>query len=152
MTIPASRPTGAPALYLEQFTIPDHIRASWHTWEAAAWRRMRWGDTNRLHPPDQRFTIDPPDEMCPRHLRMWTSWRDRTFDYRTGRRWPGHPGTPFVIIHDLADALEDRRIEWDEKTSEQMQLTEQICLSGRSPQCDHPTALDSPPATHNQER
>jgi hypothetical protein len=100
---------------------------------------MRYGDQGNLFPPDQRFTVSPPPGMCPRHLRIRQQYRDQHYDPRTGNRWPGHAGSPFTIIgRDLHRVSEERRCEWDEKASDQMRLTENICLSGVSPQCDHP--------------
>ncbi|MEO3976936.1 hypothetical protein [Streptomyces sp. CAU 1734] len=127
-----------PARYLG-VPVPDEIRVQWHSWDAAAWRRSRHLDTNTLFPPDQRYTVRPPVEMCPRHRRAWLDYRNMNFDPFTGNRWPGHPGSPFIPVgRNMARVSEERRCEWDEKASSQMRLIERICLSSRSPQCDHP--------------
>jgi hypothetical protein len=134
----------APHRYLE-VSVPDEIRRQWHSWDAAAWRRSRHMDTNNLFPPDQRYTVRPPAEMCPHHRESWVGYRNMNFDPVSGNRWPGHPGSPFIPVgRDLTRVAEERRCEWDEKASAQMRLIEQICLSGRSPQCDR--AGDSPMA------
>lgn len=126
----------APDVYLG-VTVPAEIREHWTRWEGARWRQMRYRDTNRLFPPDERFNVRPPAGMCPTHRRMWIGYRDMHFNPVSGNRWPGHPGSPFTIIgRDLDRVREERRVEWDEKASEQMILAEDICLSGRSPQCD----------------
>lgn len=117
--------------------IPEDVRAAWWRWEGARWRVMRYQDRhNGAYPPDVRFSVRPPTGMCPVHLDLRQRYRDMHFNPTSGNRWPGHPGSPFVVIgHDLNKVREWRRAEWDRKASEQMQLTEQICLSGRSPQC-----------------
>ena len=92
--------------------------------------------TNNLFPPDQRFGVCPPSGMCEAHLEHWYAERNRRFNPITGNRWPGHPGSPFIPVgRDLNRVREERRREWDEKASDRMQLAEEICLSGRSPQC-----------------
>jgi len=116
--------------------IPENIKNQWCRWEGAEWRKQQYNATNRPYPPDERFNVRMPDGMCPAHCEAWLKWRNVHFDPVTGDRWPGTPGSPFVVIgHDLKAVREERRVEWDEKTSHQMQLIEQICLSGRSPQC-----------------
>ena len=125
-----------PAVYLGQ-PVPEHIAAVWRTWAGAEWRKMAYCAGNRVSPPDQRFSVRPPGGMCELHLGFWRRERDRRFDLVSGNRWPGSPGSPFTIIdHDLGRERERRRAEWDEKASGQMQLTEEICLSGKSPQCE----------------
>lgn len=119
--------------------VPAEVAAVWKTWQGASWRRGAWMSLNRLHPPDQRFGVLPLPGMCAVHMEMRRGYRDMYFDDRSGNRWPGTPGSPFTIIdHDLGRELAWRRAEWDDKASEQMQLTERICLSGRSPQCSDP--------------
>lgn len=118
-------------------TIPEDVRAMWWRWEGMRWRIMRYADRhNGAYPQDQRFSVRPPDGMCPVHLDIRRRYRDMHFDTRTCNRWPGHPGSPFDIIgHDMRRVLEERRREWDTRAAEQMQLTERICLRGDSPQC-----------------
>ncbi|MFF9436388.1 hypothetical protein ACF1BP_21940 [Streptomyces sp. NPDC014735] len=123
--------------------VPDDIRHQWESWDAATWRRSRHMAINNLFPPDQRYTVRPPAELCPHHRDAWVGYRNMDFDPVSGNRWPGHPGSPFVPVgRDLARVAEERRCEWDEKASEQMRLIEQICLSGRSPQCDRAEQVD----------
>lgn len=113
-----------PDKYLGKYPIPPEIVQTWNRWEGVRWRVMRYMDKNNCtYPPDQRFTVSPP-RMCRYHYEQWYAWRDRRFN---GNRWPGHPGSPFVIRPDY----EMRRWEWDEKTIEQMQMTEQFCAAGR---------------------
>jgi hypothetical protein len=116
--------------------VPEQIKTGWRTWEAAAWRQQQYRNSNRLYPPDERFNVSPPKGMCPAHRQMWLDYRNMHFDFRTGDRWPGNPGSPFTIVgHDLGQVLEERRAEWDEKASAQMRLIERRCLEGDSRQC-----------------
>lgn len=125
----------APEKYLDA-PIPTHLKNRWATWEAAAWRQAQYRATNRLYVPDERFNVRPPAELCPTHHRGWLDYRNMHFDPVTGNRWPGYDGSPFLPNGTGMDELrEQRRVEWDEKASNQMQLIERICLSGRSPQC-----------------
>ncbi|QQM45132.1 hypothetical protein [Streptomyces liliifuscus] len=124
-----------PATYLGA-PVPADIADRWQKWEAARWRQGVWRAANRPYPPDERFNIRPPAELCPEHRRLWIAYRNMRFDEETGNRWPGYDGSPFQYQGTDMDALRnERRVEWDEKASEQMQLIERICLSGRSPQC-----------------
>ncbi|MFF8786900.1 hypothetical protein [Streptomyces sp. NPDC015125] len=143
------RTQAAPELFMSQgppdtfldVVVPEDIKAQWHRWEGVQWRRMRHWGTNDLFPPDQRYSVRPPRELCYRHHEMWLAYRNMNFDPVSGNRWPGHPGSPFIpVTRDLNRLREERRLEWDEKASEQMRLTEEICLSGRSPQCSKPDA------------
>lgn len=128
----------APASYLGR-RVPDDIAEAWKRWEGAAWRKGAHLARNEPHAPDQRFSVLPPGGMCALHLRMRRGYRDMYFSDRTGNRWPGTPGSPFTIIgSDLEREMAWRRAEWDEKAGEQMRLTEELCLSGRSPQCKGP--------------
>lgn len=129
---------GAPALCYG-VAVPPEIAAAWKTWQGASWRRQAHASGNRLHPPDQRFGVLPPPGMCAVHLELRRRYRDMYFDDRSGNRWPGTAGSPFTIIDcDLGRELAWRRAEWDDRASEQMRLTEEICLSGASPQCSGP--------------
>jgi hypothetical protein len=124
-----------PQTYLGR-PVPEHIAAGWRTWDGAAWRQMAYRSTNRLNPPDQRFSVLPPGGMCVPHLEMRRGYRDMHFNPVSGDRWPGVPGSPFTIVGpDLSAAREWRRAEWDERASEQMRAIEEMCLSGRSSQC-----------------
>ncbi len=125
----------APDTFLGQL-VPEHLKAQWRTWEAATWRQQQYRATNRLYPPDERFNVSRPKGMCEKHAQMWLDYRNMHFDPRTGDRWPGNPGSPFLFVgHNTAEILEQRRVEWDEKASEQMRLVERICLAGGSSQC-----------------
>lgn len=127
-----------PDTYLGQ-PVPEDIREQWRRWEGAAWRRMRHMGTGELFPPDQRFSVRLPEGMCQVHREIWAAYRNMRFNPVTGDRWPGTPGSPFIVVgHDLGRVREERRVEWDEMASDQMRQTEDICLSGRSPQCDRP--------------
>lgn len=126
----------APDTYLD-VPVPDSIRAQWTRWEGATWRQNQHRAANNPLPPDQRFSIRPPDGICPAHRQHWLDYRNMHFNPETGNRWPGYDGSPFNPNgHDMGHLREERRAEWDEKASEQMQLIERICLSGRSPQCN----------------
>lgn len=126
----------APDSYLHT-QVPDDIKKAWRRWEGADWRKMQSRGSNRPHPPDERFSVRRPPDMCPVHRQAWLDYRNMHFDPHTGDRWPGTPGSPFLFIgHDMGDILEQRRVEWDEKASDQMRLIERICLSGTSPQCE----------------
>ncbi|WP_331746848.1 hypothetical protein OG923_34310 (plasmid) [Streptomyces halstedii] len=126
----------APRRYLDA-AVPEEIRKGWYSWDAATWRRNRHLDANNLFPPDQRYSVRPPAEMCPRHRESWLGYRNKNFDPISRNRWPGHPGSPFVPVgRNLNRVAEERRCEWDEKASAQMRLIEAICLAGRSSQCD----------------
>jgi hypothetical protein len=118
--------------------VPEKIAAAWNTWEAAEWRKQRWiVANNSFDVPDQRFSVSAPGGMCERHLEMRRKYRDMYFDDRSGNRWPGTPGSPFTLIdRNIGRELAWRKREWDEKAGEQMQLIEQLCLSGDSVQCD----------------
>jgi hypothetical protein len=132
-------PMNSPERYLN-VQVPEDVRALWHRWEGAEWRKARHRDQNNIYPPDQRFNVRPPDGMCRVHRKMWIDWRNHQMDSVSANRWPGHPGSPFVPVGDIATLFERRRCEWDEETIAQMQLTERICLSGTSPQCDRTRA------------
>jgi hypothetical protein len=127
--------------------VPDDIKAQWKRWEGAEWRTMRHMGTNNMFPPDQRYSVRPPQGMCQTHHEMWIGYRNQNYDPRTGNRWPGHAGSMFTIVgHDIARVSEERRVEWDRKASEQMQLVERICLRGDSPQCSpaEPETIPAP--------
>jgi hypothetical protein len=127
--------TTAPETFLG-VAVPEQLKSQWRTWEAAAWRQQQYRNTNRMYPPDERFNVSPPNGMCETHRQMWLDYRNMHFDPRTGNRWPGNPGSPFTIVgHDLGQVLDERRVEWDEKASDQMRQIERICLAGGSPQC-----------------
>ncbi len=131
---PAGAEPAAPETYLS-VRVPEDIAKAWDRWEGAEWRRMQHYGVGQL-PPDLRFGVRSADGMCAAHRRAWLDYRNMQFDPITGDRWPGGPGSPFVIIGpNLARVREERRVEWDEKASAQMQLIEKICLSGRSQQC-----------------
>ncbi|MFJ4356865.1 hypothetical protein ACIP25_11410 [Streptomyces massasporeus] len=127
--------TTAPDTYLGQ-PVPERLKTQWRTWEAAAWRQQQYRNTNRSYPPDERFNVRPPAELCPEHRRLWIDHRNLRFNEETGNRWPGYDGSPFEYHGVNMDELREwRRCEWDEKASEQMRLIERVCLSGWSPQC-----------------
>jgi hypothetical protein len=133
-----------PETYLK-VPIPARIRNAWRTWEAAEWRRMQHANRGVLYGPDQRFTVSPPRGMCPVHRVQWQKWRDRYFK---GRSFPGGcAGDGFLGMRyvyrptpeTVAEEWDRNRHEWDVLTCEQMRLVEEICLSGRSTQCNRAT-------------
>jgi hypothetical protein len=126
----------APSSY-QGVPVPAEVAAAWKTWAGAEWRKQTWTWANNNYDyPDQRFGIDAPSGMCTFHLDMRRRYRDQYFNDRTGSRWPGTAGSPFTIIDsNIGRELAWRKREWDEKASEQMRLTEECCLSGRSSQC-----------------
>ncbi|WP_327359565.1 hypothetical protein [Streptomyces sp. NBC_01304] len=116
--------------------VPAEVRDLWFRWEGAQWRRMQHLATNKPFPPDQRYSVRFPKELCSAHRQHWLDYRNMDYDPVTGNRWPGNSGSPFATVdRNLARLSEERRCEWDEKASGQMQLIERICLSGASPQC-----------------
>lgn len=136
----------APTTFLDS-PVPDAIREVWTTWAAAGWRSQQHRNHNILHVPDQRFSVRPPAGMCTHHRQAWIDYRDMRFDWETGARWPGEHGSPFQYVgHNMREVREQRRVEWDEKASAQMQLIERICLSGRSPNCTEPVVDAAPVA------
>ncbi|MCX4783901.1 hypothetical protein [Streptomyces sp. NBC_01264] len=135
MTKSASSRAHVPDLYLD-VKVPERIQDLWFRWEGAEWRRMRHMGTNNLFPPDQRYSVRPPRELCALHHEHWVGYRNMNYDPVSGNRWPGGAGSPFIPVgRDLNRVSEERRCEWDEKASGQMLLIETICLSGTSPQC-----------------
>jgi hypothetical protein len=124
-----------PAVYLG-VDVPPAIHQAWHRWEGATWRANQHRAQNQPFPPDMRFTVRPAGGICPTHRQHWIDYRNMLFDYETGNRWPGYHGSPFEYVGtDMNGLREERRVQWDRNASEQMQLIERICLSGRSPQC-----------------
>lgn len=116
--------------------VPEHIKQQWKRWEGATWRQLQHRNNSRMYPPDERFNVRMPQGMCEAHRQLWLDYRNMHFDPQTGDRWPGNPGSPFLYVgHDMGALLEQRRVEWDEKASEQMRFIERICLAGGSSQC-----------------
>jgi len=115
--------------------VPDNIKRAWCTWEGVQWRICRHADRGVLQPPDQRFSLTPPEALCAVHRRHWYRWRNRHF---AGVRFPG-PGAGDGFLSPYM-AFEQSwawcRWEWDEQTRQQMRQAEEICLSGRSTQCE----------------
>lgn len=133
-----------PAIYLGA-DVPPAIHAAWFRWEGASWRTAQYLGTNKPFPPDQRFTVRFPKGICEAHGELWLGYRNMYFDPYTGNRWPGASGSPFEYHgHDMDRLREERRVEWDEKASAQMQLIERICLRGDSPQCSADVPLRRP--------
>ncbi|MFB7605238.1 hypothetical protein [Streptomyces gardneri] len=127
--------TEPPDTYLGN-PVPSRIRDTWTSWEAATWRTNQQYAANQSFPPDMRFTVRPPLKLCPAHRQHWFDYRNMRFSEETGDPWPGSPQSPFLYVGTNVSRLrEERRVQWDRKASEQMQLIERICLSGRSPQC-----------------
>ncbi|MFK0047988.1 hypothetical protein ACIQU4_28645 [Streptomyces sp. NPDC090741] len=124
--------TEAPETFLG-VEVPEDIKAQWQRWEGTDWRRNRYWGTNNLFPPDQRFSVRPPQDMCPKHRAGWTKWRNHRFDPVTGNRWPGCHGSPFTpISRDLDRVRNERRCEWEEKCRGQMLMIEGFCRNRRN--------------------
>lgn len=69
---------------------------------------------NNLFPPDQRFGVTWPSGMCVTHRQHWLDYRNHRFDPVTAGRWPGGPGSPFIVVGpDLGRVREERRVEWE---------------------------------------
>ena len=134
--------TEAPEIYLK-VAVPERIRDAWSTWEGAEWRLSQHANRGNLCPPDKRFGVKLPADLCGVHRRMWIDYRDKRFNPATARRWPGaglfghlDPGGLTVHSRDgILQLIDERRREWDAKASEAMQGVESCCLSGRSAQC-----------------
>lgn len=75
----------------------------------------------------------PPADLCRTHATAWTKWRTHSLSYdpRNPKDWPGQH------IMDSRTSHAERRRTWITKGREQLDLTENICRSGRSPQCNH---------------
>jgi hypothetical protein len=67
--------------------------------------------------------------LCKEHERIRSAWVKFRYSTLHPKDWPGQ------MILDARTSHEDRRKEWDRKNAEQVALTEEICLSGKSPQC-----------------
>lgn len=107
--------------------VPDPIRREWDTWTGLEWRLQQHCNRGELYPPDQRFSIKPPADLCSRHRQHWAEWRARHF---RGIRFPGPPaGDGFYTRTwpSVDAAWEFCRAEWDEETRKQMQTIERIC-------------------------
>jgi hypothetical protein len=130
----AERIAQAPATFLGK-PVPPGVAAVWKTWEGVRYRQQATWATNTYDVPDQRFSVLPPPGMCTVHLEMRRGYQHMYFDPRKGYRWPGTPVLEWSVIT-TGDWVTERRVEWDDKASEQMRLIEEICLSGRSPQCE----------------
>lgn len=119
--------------------VPGDIKRAWRAWQGADWRLAQHYNRGWFTPPDQRFGLVLPEGVCAVHRRMWREWRDRRFN---GIRFPGFPaGDGFCNARTEDGIVEDwerARAEWDEMTREQMRAVEDLCLSGRSVQCEGP--------------
>ncbi len=74
----------------------------------------------------------PPADLCPEHKRIWTAWQEYGRDHRGGTRdW----SNPNGHILDDRTSREERIDRWCAAAREQLDLTEQICRRGCSPQC-----------------
>lgn len=129
----ADRIAEAPPAFLGR-PVPPDVAAAWKTWRGAGYRRRAIQSSGTFNVPDQRFGVLPPPGMCAVHLEMRRGYRDMYFDPRKGYRWPGTPVLEWSVIT-TGDWVTERRVEWDEKASGQMREIEELCLSGRSPQC-----------------
>lgn len=81
--------------------------------------------------PEFPARCTPPDDLCGEHGRIWREWWRHSKSYSTldPKDWPGQR------IMDSRTSHDARRAEWLRKGVGQLQLTEQICRSGKSPQC-----------------
>ena len=80
------------------------------------------------HGPHDR----PPADLCTAHRSAWLTWRNhyRKYDSRDPREWPGGSH-----IMDSRTSHTTRRRDWIDKDAGQMKLIEEICRSGKSPEC-----------------
>lgn len=83
--------------------------------------------------PDPKTVRWDVSDLCPAHLGIWRKWRVVTYNPRNPREWPGG-----AHIMDSRTPHDEREQDWRRRTTEQMQLTAELCRSGSSPQCDHP--------------
>lgn len=137
--LPGDRPNASwpktPHVYLG-VTIPENIKAEWRRWAAAEWRKNQHFSRARVYPPDQRFSVKPATGMCRLHREHWFAWRDRWFK---GRRFLASPIDMGINrFMRPEEAWDFGRAEWDDLTIEQMRAVEDLCLSGRSVQCEGP--------------
>jgi hypothetical protein len=79
--------------------------------------------------PGQDYWRGAPGDLCPEHRRIWIKWQRLRYDIRRPKDWPGQ------MMMDNRTSHQDRARHWYTKNLEQMALTEEICRSGRSPQC-----------------
>jgi hypothetical protein len=90
-------------------------------------------DLSTLHDAVAAFPAAnrPPADMCGEHGRIWREWWKHSHSYnpRDPKDWPGQH------IMDSRTSHNARRAAWLRKGLEQLQLTEKICRSGKSPQC-----------------
>jgi hypothetical protein len=83
------------------------------------------------HPPVDTIAIPP--ELCPEHRRIAYDWRNHLYNSYHPTEWPGGSH-----IMDSRTSHRDRRYDWETKNEEQVRSVVRNCLSGRSPQCNHP--------------
>ena len=79
-------------------------------------------------PPSGKAPVD----LCGEHRRVWRAWWDYSQKYD-----PQHP-KDFGNVGPISDARTshaERRRDWLRNGAEQLRLTEEICRSGKSPQC-----------------
>lgn len=81
-----------------------------------------------------------PAALCPTHTRHVAGWRALRYDPRNPTEWPGGSH-----IMDSRTTHAERAAGWERKTAEQIALVEEICRSGRSPQCDRPADAATAP-------
>jgi hypothetical protein len=84
-----------------------------------------------LDVPEFPAVRTPPADMCGEHGRIWRAWWTyaKSYDPRNPKEFGG------AHIADNRTSHAERRADWLRKGVEQLRLTEQICRSGRSPQC-----------------
>ena len=115
--------TDPPDTYLGT-PVPTHIRDTWTTWDAAAWRTNQHYAANQTLPPDMRFTVRTPVDICPTHRQAWIDYRNMRFNAETGDPWPGNPQSPFLYVGvDINRIREERRVQWDRKAVSYTHLT-----------------------------
>lgn len=82
---------------------------------------------------EERFTpgAQPPDDLCAEHKRIWKAWQKyaRSYDSDNPREYGGGH------IMDSRTSHAHRRRDWILKGIKDLDLTEQICRRGSSPQC-----------------
>lgn len=79
-----------------------------------------------------------PADLCPEHRRIWRAWRDNRYKPWAPTEWPGGSH-----IMDSRTSHTERAADWQRKNAEQQAATEEICRSGRSPQCTPKETTDA---------
>lgn len=71
-----------------------------------------------------------PRDLCPVHREIFRQWRENHYNPHHPSDWPGGRA-----LLDSRTTHADREKTWDRLNTKQMDLSAEICRSGRSPQC-----------------